>query len=65
MTLQENISRIRSMMGLREETEIKNIDMDIFSKMKVYFSSMSVESRESVWKYSQNISRLAKACYSA
>jgi hypothetical protein len=29
MNLQENISRIRSMMGLREETEIKDIDMEI------------------------------------
>jgi len=47
------------------EEHKENIDMDIFSKMKVYFSSMSIESRESVWKYSQNISRLAKACYSA
>jgi hypothetical protein len=32
MNLQENISRIREMMGLREETEIKDIDMDISHK---------------------------------
>ena len=29
MNLHENIQRIRSMMGLREQTEIKDIDMDI------------------------------------
>ena len=32
MNLHENIQRIRSMMGLREETEIKDIDMDISYK---------------------------------
>ena len=32
MNLHENIQRIRSMMGLREETEIKYIDMDISYK---------------------------------
>ena len=32
MNLQENIKRIRSMMGLREETEIKDIDMEISLK---------------------------------
>lgn len=46
------------------EEHKENVDMDIFSKMKVYFSSMSSESKESVWKYSQNILRLAKACHS-
>jgi hypothetical protein len=46
------------------EEHKENVDMDIFSKMKVYFSSMSADSKESVWKYSQNILRLAKACYS-
>jgi hypothetical protein len=46
------------------EEHKENVDMDIFSKMKVYFSSMSSDSKESVWKYSQNILRLAKACHS-
>ena len=32
MNLHENIQRIRSMMGLREETELKDIDMDISYK---------------------------------
>lgn len=46
------------------EEHKENVAMDIFSKMKLYFSSMSPDSKESVWKYSQNILRLAKACYS-
>jgi hypothetical protein len=40
------------------------LKMDIFTKMKEYFNTMSDESKENVWLYSQNIVRLAKACYS-
>ena len=39
-------------------------DMNVFGKLKQYVASMSDSSKESVWKYSQNIIRLAKACYS-
>jgi hypothetical protein len=39
-------------------------DMNIFGKLKQYVASMSDSSKESVWKYCQNIIRLAKACYS-
>lgn len=46
------------------EQHKENIDMDVFSKMKQYFATMSAESKESVWKYCQNILRLAKACHS-
>ena len=45
------------------EEHKENVDMDIFSKMKVYFASMSADSKQSVWLYSQNILRLAKACH--
>jgi hypothetical protein len=45
------------------EEHKENIDMDVFSKMRQYFATMSTESKENVWKYSQNIIRLAKACY--
>jgi hypothetical protein len=38
------------------------VDMDIFGKLKQYVSSMSPSSKDSVWKYCQNIVRLAKAC---
>jgi hypothetical protein len=37
------------------------VDLNIFSKLKQYFKGMSIESKESVWKYIQNIYRLAKA----
>jgi hypothetical protein len=39
-------------------------DMNIFGKLKQYVANMSDSSKESVWKYCQNIIRLAKACYS-
>ena len=46
------------------EQHKETVDMNIFSKMKQYFTSMSSESKESVWKYCQNIVRLTKACHS-
>ena len=38
-----------------------DVDMDILSKLKTYVSSMSPSTKEHVWKYCQNIIRLAKA----
>jgi hypothetical protein len=37
------------------------LNMDILSKLKGYIASMSPETKEHVWKYCQNIIRLAKA----
>jgi hypothetical protein len=37
------------------------VDMDLFGKLKQYVVSMSSSSKDSVWKYCQNILRLAKA----
>jgi hypothetical protein len=37
------------------------VDMDLFGKLKQYVASMSSSSKDSVWKYCQNILRLAKA----
>lgn len=37
------------------------IDLDILSKLKSYVSTMSPDSKESAWKYCQNIIRLTKA----
>jgi len=37
------------------------VDMNIFTKLKSYIQSMSPQSKESVWKYIQNITRLAQA----
>jgi len=36
-------------------------DMNIFKKLKEYYVSMSPDSKENVWKYCQNIIRLATA----
>lgn len=38
-----------------------DVDLNIFSKLKQYFAKMNGESKENVWKYIQNIFRLAKA----
>lgn len=46
------------------EQHKENVNMDVFSKMKDYFATMNTDSKESVWKYCQNILRLAKACHS-
>ena len=40
------------------------VNMDIFGKLKKYFLSMTQESKDSVWKYCQNIMRLSKAYHS-
>lgn len=38
------------------------VDMNLFSKLKDITSQMTPQSKDNVWKYIQNISRLAKAC---
>lgn len=47
-----------------EFNEYKDVveDINVFSKLKQYIQTMSPVSKESVWKYLQNITRLAKAC---
>lgn len=42
-----------------------DIDMNVFSKLKQYVEQMSPDSKANVWKYIQNIVRLAKAIQSA
>jgi hypothetical protein len=42
----------------------QEVDLDVMNKLKLYVSAMSESSKESVWKYCQNITRLAKACRS-
>jgi hypothetical protein len=37
------------------------VDMNIFTKLKSYIQTMSPQSKESVWKYIQNVTRLAQA----
>jgi hypothetical protein len=41
------------------ENEVE--DINVFSKLKKYIETMSSESKESVWKYIQNIYKLADA----
>jgi hypothetical protein len=43
-------------------TEYGNdVDLDIFSKLKGYLQTMDEKSKENVWKYIQNIFKLAKS----
>lgn len=46
---------------LTHDFQSHDVDIDILSKLKNYVSSMSAETKEHVWKYCQNIIRLAKA----
>lgn len=39
-----------------------DVDANIFDKLKTYIRTMSSSDKENVWKYIQNIMRLAKAC---
>jgi len=48
-----------------EFEEYKEDGMDIIAKMKQYYSMMDLKSKDSVWKYCQNIIRLSKACHSS
>jgi len=41
-----------------------HVDMNIFQKLKQYIENMSPASKTNVWKYIQNIVRLAKAIHS-
>lgn len=37
-------------------------DVNVFSKLKQYIENMTPATKDNVWKYIQNITRLAKAC---
>ncbi len=39
-----------------------SVDMNLFSKLKGLIALMTPQSKDNVWKYIHNISRLAKAC---
>ena len=41
------------------------IDINIFTKLKTYIQGMSSDSKANVWKYIQNVTRLAQAIQSA
>jgi hypothetical protein len=42
----------------------ESVNLSIFSKLKSYVANMTPESKENVWKYIQNIFRLAKVIHS-
>ena len=44
------------------EAHAEDVDFDIIAKLKQYVAQMSPETKETVWKYVQNIARLTKAC---
>lgn len=46
------------------EEYANHVDMNIFQKLKQYIENMSPASKANVWKYIQNIVRLAKAIHS-
>lgn len=46
---------------LKHDFQSHDLDIDILSKVKGYVTSMSPATKEHVWKYCQNIIRLAKA----
>ena len=39
----------------------EHVDLDIFGKLKGYLKTMDQKSKENVWKYIQNIFKLAKS----
>lgn len=58
---EEQIMNKNEQFFLEHSFESHGVDIDILSKLKNYVSTMSASSKEHVWKYCQNIIRLAKA----
>lgn len=46
---------------LNHDFQSNGVNIDILSKLKTYVGAMSSDNKEHVWKYCQNIIRLAKA----
>jgi hypothetical protein len=71
-TVNENVAGFEDKISAKDESFFLNYrfdeykeyveDVDVFSKLKQYIQTMSPGSKDSVWKYLQNITRLAKAC---
>lgn len=66
----ENVEKYEEQLMSKDEAFImahsfeehgNDVDLNIFAKLKGYISNMSPDSKENVWKYSQNIWRLTKA----
>lgn len=52
-------------MEMNFSTVFTDVDVNIFTKLKTYIQAMSPKSKVSVWKYIQNVTRLAQAIQSA
>ena len=58
---EEQITNKDEQFFLSHDFQSHDVDIDILSKIKSYVSAMSADTKEHVWKYCQNIIRLAKA----
>jgi hypothetical protein len=66
----DNVGQFEEKINARDESffmthsfaQDNRFDMNIFEKLKEYVLSMSPDSKDCVWTYIQNITRLAKAC---
>lgn len=68
--VKDNVLKFEDQIMKKDETFFMNydfaeyqsdMDMNVFHKLRQYVTTMSPASKESVWKYIQNIIRLAKA----
>lgn len=58
---EEQIMKKDEQFFLTHTFESHGVSIDILSKLKTYVESMSPNNKEHVWKYCQNVIRLAKA----
>lgn len=58
---EEQILKKDEQFFLTHDFQSHDLDIDILSKLKSYVSTMSPTTKEHVWKYCQNIIKLAKA----
>jgi hypothetical protein len=58
---EEQILKKDEQFFLTHDFQSHDLDIDILSKLKTYVSTMTPTTKEHVWKYCQNIIKLAKA----
>jgi hypothetical protein len=59
---EQQIMNMDEQFFLTNDFNSHEVSIDILSKLKNYVSSMPEKTKQHVWKYCQNIIRLAKAC---
>lgn len=69
--MDENLSKFEDKINAKDQSFFLDysyaewegyVDVNIFSKLKEYHSTMAEQSKEAMWLYVTNIMRLAKAC---